>query len=188
MYQIHNVGINLKIDTTFNTGSPPSLSISEFPGEKWLVRWVSDLWLVRKERNKNSQSVGRLRPPDHLTKTGENFHRQIQQNVMSTCTHTDICRSIRIGFTISWLATFHRAWLSRCFLAIVSGDEGIGSEWTKESRWPALLPSEADRAEHRHYPMNAKTPIKPRSRTPTLSYHCLQTSTITWLWLMSMTS
>ena len=161
MYQIHNGGINLKIDTTFNTGSPPSLSISEFPGEKWLVRWVSDLWLVRKERNKNSQSVGRLRPPDHLTKTGENFHRQIQQNVMSTCSQgaysTQIlCRSIRIGFTISWLATFHRAWLNRCFLAIVSGDEGIGSEWTKESRWPALLPREADR----------------QSRTPTLSDEC----------------
>ena len=53
------------------------------------------------------------------------------------------------------MSTGLQAGLNRCFLATARG--GGGSERTKETR---LLRCGGG-AEHRHYPMNAKTPIKP---------------------------
>ena len=54
------------------------------------------------------------------------------------------------------MSTGLQAGLNCCFLATARG--GGGSERTKETR---LLRRRGGGAEHRHYPMNAKTPIKP---------------------------
>ena len=70
---------------------------------------------------------------------------------MGHIAHTYFCRSIwnkqyKIGqesvyYKVAGWRLFTVLGSIVVFLAIVSGDEGIGSEWTKESQWPALLPT-----------------------------------------------